>query len=93
MKKFFLLSVLFIFMGNLSAEQSKIIYQIENKKLKKGGVESASIDIKALCIAGYVFVNYDNGTLTQLMEKVVMNSGTRYSVPMTCNKYREKMKQ
>tara|TARA_Y100000746_G_C15419589_1_gene413755 strand:- start:142 stop:411 length:270 start_codon:yes stop_codon:yes gene_type:complete len=89
MKKLFLLSVLFIFMGNLSADRSEIIYEIEWYEKNSTGIK----EIKALCIAGYVFVNYDGGTLTQLMEKVVMNSGTRYSVPMTCNKYREKMKQ
>ena len=89
MKKFFLLSVLFIFMGNLSAKQSEIIYEIERYQKNSDGIK----DIKAFCIASYVFVNYDNGTLTQLNEKVVMRNGARYSVPMTCNKYREKMKQ
>jgi|TARA_B100001093_G_scaffold491752_1_gene532155 hypothetical protein len=83
MKKFFLLSVLFIFMGDLSANQSTIIYKIE---------EYGS-SISVFCIAGYVFVNYDDGTLTQVNEKVVMRNGTRYSVPMTCNSYRERIKK
>ena len=81
MRKLFLLSVLFIFMENISANQSTII----------GPIDSYGGSIKVFCIANYVFVNYDDGTLTQVNKKVVLRNGSRYSVPMTCNEYREKI--
>ena len=76
MKKLFLLSVLFIFMGNVSANFGMIEKIDEDSKY-----------IEVYCIADYVFVSNHRGDLTQVNKKVVLNNGSRYSVPMTCREY------
>ena len=79
MKKLFLLSVLFIFMGNVSANyDSKAIEVIDKDAL--GGIP---VMITVYCIADYVFVTNREGDFTQVNKKV-----GRDSVPMTCNEYR-----
>ena len=83
MRKLFLLSVLFIFMGNVSANFGMIEKLDGNPK-----------DIAVYCIADYVFVSYLRGDFTQINKKVVLRNGSRYSVPMTCNEYvKEKLKR
>ena len=87
MRKLFLLSVLFIFMENVSANFTMI------EKLDEGKYEYEGKFIEVYCIADYVFVSYGMNDLTQVNKKVVLNNGSRYSVPMTCREYlKEKSK-
>ena len=87
MKKFFLLSVLFIFMGNLSATKfispSGLIQMIDGSETR----------IAVYCVAGYVFVSYGEGGLTAVNEKRVSRDGTLNSVPMACYDYGQMMKK
>ena len=86
MKKIFLLSILFIFMGNVSANfisPSGLIQMIDGNP--KG--------IGVYCVAGYVFVSNGGGDFTQVNEKRVSRNGTFNSVPMACYDYGQMMKK
>ena len=63
-------------MGNVSANQSRIIKEIDREG-----------SILVFCIANYVFVKYGNGTLTQINKHETMKNGTGYTVPMSCSDY------
>lgn len=87
MKKFFLLSVLFIFMGNVSANQSTIFEVIDRH-------EGANETVMVFCIADKVFVQYasenSSFTLTQVMDS--HGKGTMATTfTMSCKDYKKKM--
>ena len=92
MKKIFLLSVLFIFVGNVSANtwtsSSGMIERIDGFTNKIG----------VYCIAGHVFVNVDAKTgFTQVMVNVHQSRTTSSNVsaktrPMLCREYKKQMK-
>ncbi len=94
MKKLFLLSVLFIFMGNVLAgmptnvsKSGMIETIIDNDFIDLEG----KLNLNVVCIADYVFVQINNGTLTQLFEREVLNG--YHSVPMTCKEYKRRMRK
>lgn len=77
MKKLFLLSVLFIFMGNVSAEKPKLIgdYIISGEKYR------------VICIAEKAFIQF-NGQLTQVMGISIQNNGyVVRQIPMSCKTF------
>ena len=85
MRKLFLLSVLFIFMGNVSANSDSTAIKVIEVA---GGVGSKHPRIMVYCIAGRVFAQNDSGTLIQVMDSRV--GGEIFS--MTCKDYKKKMK-
>ena len=84
MKKIFLLSVLFIFMENVSANSDSTA--IELIEVQAIGIYPR---IMVYCIAEKVFVQNDSGTLTQVMDSRF--GGTIFA--MTCKDYKQKMKK
>ena len=88
MRKLFLLSVLFIFMGNVSANSDPTAIEVIEVEAQ-GETHPA---IVAYCIADKVFVQYNNGTLTQVMDN--HGSGTMATMfPMSCKGYKNRMKK
>ena len=85
MKKIFLLSVLFIFMENVSANSDSTA--IELIEVQAIGIYPR---IMVYCIAEKVFVQNDSGTLTQVMDN--HGKGTMATMfPMSCKEYKKKL--
>ena len=88
MKKLFLLSVLFIFMGNVSAKYDSKAIEVIDRDAQ--GTLQGSLMITVYCIADKVFVQDPNGTLTQVMDN--HGKGTMATMfPMSCKEYKRKL--
>ena len=94
MKKIFLLSVLFIFMNNISAAPPYTPYKYVSKSGMIEVIDQYTFQasmINVYCIADAVFVQDGDAALTQIMDYAIPNS--LGIIPLTCARYKKKMKK